>query len=141
MDIFKKLAELNLPLGEYVLVGSGPLAARGIREANDLDIAVTPKLFKQLLGSKRYQEADGGNGKLFSEADKVEIISKLEWDAYPTSVAEAIKTADIINGYPFLNIAETIKFKKALGREKDFRDIELLADYQRKSANLSKKVV
>lgn len=141
MDIFKKLAELNLPLGEYVLVGSGPLAARGIREANDLDIAVTPKLFKQLLGSKRYQEVDGGNGKLFSEADKVEIISKLEWDDYPTSVAEAIKTADIINGYPFLNIAETIKFKKALGREKDFRDIELLADYQRKSANLSKKVV
>lgn len=140
MDIFKKLAELNFPLGEYVLVGSGPLAARGIREANDLDVAVTPKLFKQLLNSKRYQEVEV-NGKLVSETDKVEIISKLEWAAYPTSVQEAIKTADIINGYPFLNIVETVKFKKALGREKDFRDLELLTEYQRKSANLSKKVV
>jgi hypothetical protein len=31
MDIFKKLKELDFPLGEYVLVGSAPLAARGIR--------------------------------------------------------------------------------------------------------------
>lgn len=131
MDIFKKLKELNFPLGEYVLVGSGPLAARGIRAASDLDIAVTPKLFKQLIVSKNYQEVEK-YGKIFLEADNIDIIPQLDWEEYFTTTEEAIKTADIINGYPFLNIEETIKFKKALGREKDFKDIKLLEDYQKK---------
>jgi hypothetical protein len=55
MGIFKKLKELDFPLGEYVLVGSGPLAARGIREASDLDIAVTDKLWRQLFDSGDYK--------------------------------------------------------------------------------------
>ena len=131
MDIFKKLKELNLPLGEYVSVGSAPLAARGIREAGDLDIAVTPKLLKKLIDSKKYQEVEK-YGKLFLEADNIEISPELNRDGYSITTEEAIKTADIINGYPFLNITETIKFKRALGREKDFKDIELLKDYQKK---------
>lgn len=73
MDIFKKLKELNFPLGEYVLVGSGPLAVRGIRAASDLDIAVTPKLFKQLIASKNYQEVEK-YGKIFLEADNIDIL-------------------------------------------------------------------
>ena len=128
MDIFKKLKELNFPIGEYVLVGSGPLAARGIREASDLDIAVSPKLLKQLIDSKKYQEVQK-YGKVFLEADNIDIIPRLDWKDYPMTTVEAIKTAYLINGYPFLNIKETIKFKKALGREKDFRDIKLLEDY------------
>lgn len=131
MDIFKKLKELNFPLGEYVSVGSAPLAARGIREAGDLDIAVTPKLLKKLIDSKKYQKVEK-YGKLFLEADNIEISPELNRDGYSITTEEAIKTADIINGYPFLNITETIKFKKALGREKDFKDIELLKDYQKR---------
>jgi hypothetical protein len=59
----------------------------------------------------------------------IDIIKQLDWEDYPTTVEEAIKSADIIQGFPFLNISETIKFKTALGREKDFRDIEMLKDY------------
>lgn len=131
MDIFKKLKELNFPLGEYVLVGSGPLAARGIRKASDLDIAVIDKLWQELINSGNYK-IEERYGRVFlaeKNSDDVDIIKQLDWDAYSTTSEEAIKTADIINGYPFLNIAETIKFKKALGREKDFRDIKLLEDY------------
>lgn len=91
MDIFKKLKELNFPLGEYVLVGSGPLAARGIRAANDLDIAVTLKLFKELIESKKYQKVEK-YGKLFLEADNIDIILRLDWGAYPTTTEEAINT-------------------------------------------------
>ena len=132
MNIFKKLQELNFPLGEYVLVGSGPLAARGLREASDLDIAVTDKLWQQLITSGKYK-IEERYGRLFLaeyNSEDVDIIKQLDWDDYPTTVTEAIKTADIINGYPFLNIAETIKFKTALGREKDFKDIKLLEDYR-----------
>lgn len=128
MQIFTKLKELNLSLGQYVVVGSGLLAALGIREANDLDIAVTKELFKKLTDSNKFQ-AETKYGRPFLTAPLVEIIGQLDWSHYQTKVKEAIRTAYLVNGYPFLNFEETIKFKKALGREKDFRDIKLLEDY------------
>jgi len=131
MDIFKKLKELNFPIGEYVLVGSGPLAARELREASDLDIAVTDKLWQQFLASGDYK-IEKRYGRLFlaeNNSDDLDIIKQLDWEAYPTTVEDAIAGADIINSFPFLSITETIKFKTALGREKDFRDIKMLEDY------------
>jgi hypothetical protein len=133
MDIFKKLAELDLPLGQYVLVGSGALAARGIREANDLDIAVTGQLWAKLYASGEYVEVSR-YGRPFLEAEGVDIIKQLNWADYSTTAEEAIRTADSINGYPFLNINETIKFKRAMGREKDILDIKLLEEHIAKNS-------
>jgi FlaA1/EpsC-like NDP-sugar epimerase len=127
MNIFKRLEELSFPLGEYVVIGSGALAARGIREANDLDIVVTDKLLQKLINSREYKEVIK-DGRLFLENNDVDVTTKLP-ESYSTSLKEAIKTADIINGYPFLNILETIKFKKVLGREKDYNDIKLINEY------------
>lgn len=42
---------------------------------------------------------------------------------------EIIKSAEVVNGIPINNLDCEIKFKKALGREKDFRDIELIQEY------------
>lgn len=39
---------------------------------------------------------------------------------------EIISSATLIDGIPFMNLDELIKFKIALGREKDFEDIELI---------------
>ena len=44
MNIIEKAKKLNFPAGEYVIVGSGTLDALGIRQANDLDVAVLPEL-------------------------------------------------------------------------------------------------
>lgn len=131
MDIIKKVKNLDLPLGEYVIVGGGILEALGLRETNDIDVAVTPKLLEKLRESGKYKEEIKW-GKLFLTGDKIDIITQLNWDKYSTKTEEAIKTATIIDGIPFLNIEETIKYKTALGREKDFKDMELLKDYQKK---------
>lgn len=131
MNIYNKLKELNYPIGHYIIVGSGIMAALGIREAMDLDIAVDSELLEFLRKSNKYKEEIRFD-KLFLIADDVEIISQLNWEGYETTVSEAISSAKIINGFPFLNIEETIKFKKALGREKDYKDIKLIEDYLRK---------
>jgi len=128
MNIFKKLTELNLPLGEYVVVGSGLLAALGLREAVDLDVAVSQALFKKLL-AKGNLKPETKYGRLFLVGEDLGVISRLNWDDYQTDVHEAIRTAMIIKGFPFLNINETIKFKRALGREKDRQDIDRLEKY------------
>ncbi|MBU4381382.1 hypothetical protein L6255_02740 [Candidatus Parcubacteria bacterium] len=47
--LLEELDKLNLPKDQYAITSSGSLAIRGIREANDLDIIVTPKVWKELL--------------------------------------------------------------------------------------------
>lgn len=129
MNIIIEIKNLGFPIGEYVVVGSGLLAALGLREAGDLDIAVTQKLLQELRDSGEWKE-EIRHDKLFLRRGKAEIISSLNWEDYLTTTEDAIKSALIINGVPFLNVEETIKFKNALGREKDFRDIELLKKFK-----------
>jgi hypothetical protein len=49
--LLNELKKLNLPPDEFAITSSGCLAVRGIREANDLDLVVSDKLFDDL--SKR----------------------------------------------------------------------------------------
>lgn len=128
MTIFERAQKLNLPLGEYVVIGAGILEALGLRETNDIDVIVMPHLLEKLRESGKYKE-EARWGKLFLVGDNIDIGSKLEWENYSTTIEEAINIATIINGVPFLNLEETIKFKKAMGREKDFKDIELINEY------------
>lgn len=128
-DIFSRIKALNLPFGEYVVVSSGVLEALGIRPARDLDITVTPQLFEKLRADGGWTEEER-YGKLFLSKPGVDIIRQLAWDAYSTTNEEAIASALIINGIPFMNLDELKRFKRALGREKDFEDIELIEAYE-----------
>jgi inorganic pyrophosphatase len=133
MSIIEQVKKLNLPLDQYVIVGSGTLDALGIHPANDIDIAVTPELFKMLQVSGNWGE-EKRYGKLFLKQDGIDIIPQLSWTEYPTTTEEAICSALIINGIPFMNLEELKKFKSALGREKDKVDIARIEKYQRDSA-------
>ena len=42
------LKKINLSVGQYAVFGSGPLAVRGIRPANDLDLIVKDELWREL---------------------------------------------------------------------------------------------
>src|SRR3989344_2768364 len=134
MTIFERVKNLHLPLGEYVVIGGGILEALGIRDTRDVDIFAAPKLFERLRKSKIYKEEIRW-GKIFLIGDNIEIGPKLDWENYSTLIEEAISTATIINEVPFLNLQETIKFKKAMGREKDFKDIELIKEYLKRNKN------
>ena len=125
MSIIERVKKLGFPASEYVVIGAGILDALGLRNTDDIDVAVTPNLLKKLRESGEWKE-ETRYGKLFLVGDKVDVITQLNWEDYPTTTEEAIRTATIIDGVPFLNIEQTIKFKTALGREKDFKDIELL---------------
>jgi hypothetical protein len=130
MDIVDRVKKLNLPLGEYVIVGGGILEALEIRATNDVDVAVTPKLFEILRASGEWNEEER-YGKLFLTQDNIDIIPTLSWVDYPTSTEEAILSATVIDGVPFMNLEELKRFKSALGREKDKADIALIEAYQR----------
>lgn len=136
MNITDKVKALNLPLGEYVVAGGGILEVLNIRETNDIDLAVTPYLHKKLRESGEWEEEEK-YGKIFLKKDKIDVIPKLDWEEYNTTTEDAIQTATIIDGIPFMNLDELCKFKTALGRDKDFKDIELIREYQKNNPTSS----
>lgn len=128
MNIIEDVKKLNLPLGEYVVIGSGILDVLGLRVAHDIDISVVPELYEQLMASKTWEE-EVHYGKIFLKKDNIEVNPELSWQGYATTTQEAISSATVIDGIPFMNLQELRKFKKALGREKDIADIALIDAY------------
>ena len=68
-------------------------------------------------------------GKIFLKKDVFEINPELSWEEYDTTIEKAISSALVIDGINFMNLEELYKFKKALGRDKDLRDIILIKNY------------
>ncbi|MCH8889400.1 hypothetical protein IID26_03185 [Patescibacteria group bacterium] len=128
MDIIDEIKKLQFPLGQYVVVGSGTMAALGIREARDIDIAVISKLYDFLCATGKWEKEEY-HGKILLKQGKVEIIPQLNWNEYATTTEEAITSAILIDNIHFMNLKELKKFKLALGRKKDFEDIKLIDQY------------
>ncbi len=128
--LFEGLDALEFPKDEYVIVGSGPLGIRGIREVHDLDIVVSDRLWKKL--SEKYEILDGDPGtKKMYIPTSIEILGGPSFisDGQTPTVEEMIKGAEFINGYPFMTLQYTIFFKLRRGREKDLRDLLLIEDW------------
>jgi hypothetical protein len=132
MNILNKLKELDLTPNEYVVVGAGILEALGIRDTGDIDIAVTKNLFNKLQQTGDYKEEEK-YGRIVLKKEGVDVIPQLDWDKYKTTTEEAIASATVIEGFYFMNLDELCKFKTALGRDKDFKDIELIRNYQKEN--------
>lgn len=126
--LLKELKNLDLPFGEYVVVGSGALGARGIREPKDFDILVSNSLWLQL--SQRHPVVSEHSVEKI-KLGNLEILGRgsIYRDGGIASVEEQIKTADIIESLPFLRLDFLKRFKQKMGREKDMRDIELIDKY------------
>lgn len=128
MGVVNKVKNLKLPFGKYVVIGSGIFEPLGIRLAGDIDIAALPELHEQLRSTGKWEEEIRYN-KIFLKRDKIEINPELSWSDYQTTTEEAIASATVIDDIPFMNLDELRKFKKALGREKDIKDIQLIDEY------------
>ena len=135
MDIFQKVKSLNLPIGEYVVCGGGSLAARGIREARDVNILVLPALYQSIKEKGGWQETDYVTGEKILAMDGYQAAQSMNAGDYKVDAEKLIKSADIIEGLPFLNLSELVAYKKARGKEKDLKDIELIESYLKDKVN------
>ena len=131
MDIYKEIEHLDLPTGDYVVLGSGVLAALGIRDIADVDLLVRPRLFDQLRERGWEYGTLDYDGRVrerltFGEAEAFKDFWYGDQNPDPE---ELIAHAEIIKGVPFLPLAELLKIKHALNRPKDHSDITLIENY------------
>ena len=130
-DNFNKLItefkKLNLPVKEYAIFGSAPLAIRNLRDSRDLDIFVSEKLFKEYKTKKEWKlEEFNRDGREVKMLKKGEIELYPKWGPGEWDIQEIIDNAEIIDGISFACLKDFIKWKKISGREKDQKDLELI---------------
>ncbi len=137
MDLINKIKQLNLPFGKYIVFGSGPLQAHGIRKTRDIDLLVLPELYNQLQQEgweERSWETQLQGRYLYK--DNMEVVDNWTYGEYNPDPKWLIENAEIIDGIPFAPLEEVIKWKSAYGRDKDIVDIKLIEEYL---VRLSKK--
>lgn len=129
MDIIEVVKALNLPLGHYVVFGSGPMAAHGIRQSRDIDLLVTNKLYEQLKDEGWQEKAwdEGGGYRLVRGV--FEADDSWNYGSYNPTPEEIISKSGIIDGIPFAPLDEVVKWKQTFGRPKDLTDVELIEQF------------
>ncbi len=125
MSILERVKQLQLPEGEYVVIGSGLLDAWGIRVTQDIDLAVSDTLYKILRASGQYTIEEKFDDELLTGSD-IEIWRDWKADA-PFEVLS--KTAVEIDGIKFVHPDILLKRKMERGTPKDIKDIELLKEH------------
>lgn len=132
------LKSFDLNPDQFVIMASGLLALLGIRENNDLDIAVMPDYFDELHKSKIFEEKRQGNNfeinpVLTTQCRCIEFFP----NASPLTddVLSLIVRSNPIQGINFLCLDDFIQWKLASDRKKDRNDLELMKKFIRESAN------
>lgn len=124
------IKQLNLPIGHYIIIGSGALGIRNLREIGDIDIIVTPELWDIL--AEKYGVTDKNSAKKvvfpggIVEAFKDYSFYAEKKDKNAPTLVDYIAQAEMIDGLPFEPLEHILYYKRKMRREKDLSDIFLI---------------
>ena len=116
-DIIGKLFALDWPKEEYWVVAGGAMVLYGLRaETHDLDLGCTTAWADALAASGvPFKPMDDGSGRWFTVDNDVEIFEN--W---------LVDRVEMVEDIPVVSLKGLREMKRALGREKDMRDIALI---------------
>jgi len=124
--LLTQLDQINLDKDRYAITSSGSMAIRGIREARDIDVIVTPDYWQELIAKYPVKKMPSCDAICLNEA--VEILGNFQTSSIYSQI-EQINQADVIDGHRYVNLEMVKVFKQMTRREKDLRDIELIDEY------------
>jgi hypothetical protein len=127
--LFRLLEKLALPSGDYVVTGSGPLLAHGLKASiHDLDLVARGKAWEmaETLGPVAGSQSGFGR-RIALEDGAIEVFD--HWVGGLTDVDAIIDGAEVIDGVPFMSLKDTLIWKRGLGRAKDIADVRLIEEY------------
>lgn len=132
MNIFQEINKLNFKLGHYVVAGSGPMAAHGIKDITDIDIVVTPELFEKCKQEDWEQipwTYPDHLGPIFLRRGFIELYTDVNCGNFNPTFKELLQRADIIQGIPFASLEDVMKFKNEYNKPKHLEDIRKIENY------------
>ena len=130
-EIISKIKTLNLAKDSYILFGSCPLAALGIREAQDIDLLVSKEVFEKLK-ERGWRELYKNPNDTPLVYDVFEVHENWNFSSYNPTLEHLLSSAIIVDDTPFASLEEVKKWKMASARPKDLDDIKLIENYTSK---------
>jgi hypothetical protein len=122
--LIKQLLAIGLPPEDFVVFGSGPMLARGIKESRDLDVLARGAAWTKASAGGTSEAAGGGRKAVIGD---IEIFN--DWGPGEWHVDELIDGADVIEGIRFATLENVLKWKRLVGRPKDREHISLIEAY------------
>lgn len=132
----ERVKGLGFNVSQFVVIGSGILDAYGIRHADDIDLVVTDELFKELASRKSLELTVRHDEEVVSgdiNGEQVEV-----WRNWMTPDMQSVADLDYllqysteVDGVRLVSLDYIEAWKKSAGRDKDLRDLELIAVYRK----------
>ena len=73
-ELLSNLKQLNIAPGTFAIFGSGPMAVRGLKEPNDLDVIVIKSVYDTFKNVDGWIEKPSNGGeKHYLEKDGIEL--------------------------------------------------------------------
>jgi hypothetical protein len=138
-NIFEKLEKLGINKNDCIVLGSGILNAKNIRQSKDVDLLVGEEIFEKLKQDNSWNfEVKLTKNGINREALKKDgyDIKKDFWISNEDS--ELISDFDLfekyietekINGWTFVSLKTILSAKSQQKREKDLEDCKLIKEY------------
>jgi hypothetical protein len=120
------VAALDLGRRDFVIFGSGPLLAHGLRDGiRDLDVVARGAVWRRV---REYGCPDTGsvNGAPMALFWNGLIQFSQGWISADWDADDLIGRAERIQGWPFAQLSDVLAYKQALLRPKDLSDIAVL---------------
>jgi hypothetical protein len=128
-DIISKVKEFNLPEGQFMVTGSAILQLLGIRQAQDIDLLVSPELFTELREKRGWHVHPKYATSLDNSDNTGGAKQSLDFMKQNYTLEDALPLAYWHEKIPFMSLEMLVDAKTQLGREKDLRDIKLIQEY------------
>jgi hypothetical protein len=124
--LIRLLEGLALPLSDYVVTGSGPLLAHRLKgEIHDIDLVARGRAWEMAARRNRPRPSKSGLGlRIVLCGGDIEVFD--HWIGGLADIDAMIDSAEFVEGVPFLSLADTLRWKRGLGRAKDLADIALI---------------
>lgn len=126
-EICRRVRETGFPAGEYVVCGSAAMAARGLRDAGDIDLTVSSVLYERLARA-------GWQERRFPTVGRERVLFSFPFDVstgwgvgtYQPTLAQLIADSEAIDGVSFVSLTALACWKRTCGRPKDLADLQLI---------------
>ena len=127
--LFRLLEKLALPSGDYVVTGSAPLLAHGLKSSiHDLDLVARGKAWEIAASMAPVVGSQSGFGlRIVLNHGAIEVFD--HWVGGLTDVDAIVDNAEFVDGVPFMSLKDTMLWKRGLGRAKDLADVRLIEQY------------
>jgi hypothetical protein len=138
--LIKVITDLELDPGDFVIFGSGPLLVHGLRRSvRDLDVVTRGATWRRV--SQRGFPATGAiSGTPMALFWGGLIQFSPEWISKEFDTDDLIDRAENIQGLPFAQLTDVLKYKQKLNRPKDRLDIEALLDLLHPTSRAHKRI-